>query len=111
MRYQPRFWRTCSRSNWAGVGMEDANIELIPLHVDLSSDPARRQAVIGGLDFDAAIEMYDPLAMLVIAERFQGQGQQGGFLFGKHGGDLPFGGAVDASIGTAGLPAVQIGLD
>jgi hypothetical protein len=31
-------------------------------------------------------------------------------FFGKHGGDLPFGGAVNARIGTTGFPMVQIGL-
>ena len=91
-------------------GIEDANVKLIPLHIHLSSDPAWRQAVVGGFDFDATVQMHDPLAMLVIAKRFQGQRQQGRFFFGKHGGDLPFGGAVNAGIGTAGLPTIQIGL-
>jgi|SRR5579862_4265624 len=54
--------------------------------------------------------MHDPLAVLVVAERFQGQRKQERFFFGKHGGDLPFGGAVDAGIGAAGFPTVQIGL-
>jgi hypothetical protein len=34
-------------------GIEDANIKLIPLHIHFSSDPPRRQAAIGGIDFDA----------------------------------------------------------
>jgi hypothetical protein len=54
--------------------------------------------------------MHDPLAVLVVAERFQGQREQEGFFFGKHGGDLPFGGAVDARIGAAGFPTIQISL-
>jgi hypothetical protein len=48
--------------------------------------------------------------MLVVAKRFQGQREQERFFFGKHDGDLPFGGAVDARIGAASLPAIQIGL-
>jgi len=55
-------------------------------------------------------QMDNALAMLVVVERFQGQGKQGGFFFGKHGGDLPFGGAVDTRIGAVGFPAVQISL-
>src|SRR5260370_34636532 len=54
--------------------------------------------------------MYDPLTVLVVAERFERQWEQERFLFGKHGGDLPFGGAMNASIGAAGFPTVQIGL-
>ncbi len=92
------------------VGIEDANVEFVPLHSDQASNPARGQAVIGGLDFDTTVEMHDPLAVLVVAERFQGQWEQERFLFSKHGGDLPFGGAVDAGIGAAGFPTVQIGL-
>ena len=36
--------------------------------------------------------------------------QQGRSLFGEHGGDLAFGGAVNARIGPALFPAVEIGL-
>ena len=86
--------------------VEDANVEFVPLHSDQASDPAWGQAVVGGFDFDTTVQMHDPLAVLVIAKRFQGQREQGGFFFGKHGGDLPFGGAVNASIGAAGLPMV-----
>jgi len=73
-------------------------------------NPARRSAVIGRFDFDATVQMDHALAMLVVVEKFQGQGKQGGFFFGKHGSDLPFGGAVDASIGAVDFPTVQIGL-
>src|SRR5208282_429434 len=53
-----------------GVGIEDANIKLIPLHLHFSSDPTRRQAVVGGIDFDATVQIHAPLAMLVVAKRF-----------------------------------------
>ena len=55
---------------------------------DFASDPARRQAVVGGIDFDATVQIHAPLAMLVVAKRFQGKRQQERFFFGKHGGDL-----------------------
>ena len=86
------------------VGIEDTNVEFVPLHSDQASDPARGQAVVGGLDFDTTVQMHDPLAILVVAERFQGQREQERFFFGKHGRDLPFGGAVDARIGATGFP-------
>ena len=54
--------------------------------------------------------MHDPLAMLVVAKRFQRQGKQRRFFFGKHGAHLSFGGAVDACIGAGGFPTIQIGL-
>jgi hypothetical protein len=47
---------------------------------------------------------------LVVAERLQRQREQGGFLFGEHGGYLPFGGAVNPCIGPALLPVVQVDL-
>src|SRR5271165_687223 len=90
--------------------IEDANIKLIPLHMHFASDPTRGQAVVGGIDFDATVQIHAPLAMLVVAKRFQGKRQQGWFFFGKHGGDLSFRGAMNAGIGTAGLPTIQIGL-
>ena len=54
--------------------------------------------------------MHDSLAMLVITKRLEGQWLEEGFFFREHGGDLPFGGAVDARIGAVGLPTIQIGL-
>src|SRR6266852_4505348 len=91
-------------------GIEDTYVEFVPLHSDQASDPAWGQAVVGGFDFDTTVQMHDPLAVLVVAKRFQWQWEQGRFFFGKHGGDLLFGGAVDASISTAGFPPVQISL-
>src|SRR5271166_1531133 len=90
--------------------IEDANIKLIPLHMHFSSDPTRRQAVVGGIDFDATVQIHAPLAMLPISKRFQGKRQQGWFFFGKHGGDLSFCSAMNAGIGAACLPTVQIDL-
>jgi hypothetical protein len=91
-----------------GLRVEEADVKGVPLNVDGPPDPAGRGAVIGGFDFNAAVEMNGSLAVLVVAERFQRQRQQGGFLFGEHGGDLPLGGAVDAGIGPLALPAVKV---
>jgi hypothetical protein len=92
------------------LGIENAHVQLIPLHIHFSPDPARWQAVVGSIDFDATVQIHAPLAVLVVAKRLQGKRQQGWFFFGKHGGHLSFGGAMNAGIGTACLPAIQIGL-
>src|SRR5215471_12319613 len=91
-------------------GIEDANKHLVPLGVDFLSNAAWRQAVVGGLHLDAAVWMHHPRAVLVITERFERQWKQTRFFFGEHGGHLAFGGAMNASIGAAGFPAVEIGL-
>ena len=54
--------------------------------------------------------MHRALAVLVVAERLHRQRQQRRPLFGEHGGDLPLGGAVDARVGPARFPVVQVGL-
>ena len=93
-----------------GEGIEQPNMRVIPLHVNAASDPARRRAIVGGLDFDAAVQVHGALAVVVIAERFDRQRQQRRFLFGEHGRDLPLGGAVNARVGPALFPAIQIRL-
>ena len=80
------------------------------MHLNLPADPARRRAIVGRIDFHAAIQVHRAFAVLVVAERLERQRQQGGLLFGEHGRDLPFGGAVDARVGPALLPVVQVGL-
>src|SRR5260370_1120721 len=91
---------------WVG----DANIKPLPPPIPFPSEPTPRQAVVGGIDFDTTVQIHAPLAMLVVAKRFQGKRQQGRFFFGKHGGDLSFRSAMNAGIGTACLPTIQIGL-
>jgi hypothetical protein len=49
-------------------------------------------------------------AILVIAEGLDGQRKQGRPLLGEHGRYLPLGGAVDARVGPACFPMVQVGL-
>ena len=47
---------------------------------------------------------------LVVAKRLEGERPQDRPFLGEHGRDLPLGGAVDAGVGPAGLPAIEIGL-
>jgi len=92
----------------AGAGMQDTHVQLVPLHLHRSPDPSRRQAVIGGLDLHATVQMNDAFSVLVIAEGFQRQGQQVRFFLGEHDRHLPFRRAMDARVGPAFFPAIQI---
>ena len=56
----------------AGFRIEQANVDVVPLHVHLPSDPAGRCAIVGGLDLDTAVQMHGATAELVVAKRFQG---------------------------------------
>ena len=94
----------------AGLRIEQADVEVGPLHVDALADPAGRRRVVRGLDFDAAIEMHGAHAEAVVAKRLDGQRLQRGPLLGKHRGDLALGRAVDARVGPVRLPAIEIGL-
>ena len=76
----------------------------------LPPDPARRRSVVSRFNFDAAIQMHRALAILVVAERLQRQRLQKGLLFGEHRRHLPLGAAVDALVGPALFPVVQIRL-
>ena len=94
----------------ARPGVEHPAGRPVPLDVDAPAEPPRRDAVEGGLDFDAAIEVDGPDTVLVVAERLERHGAEGGLFLGKHRRHLALGRAVDARIGPAGLPAIQIGL-
>src|SRR5579859_183068 len=93
-----------------GLGIEQANENVVPLHAHHAPDPAWRRAVVGSFDFDAAVQMHDAFAVLVIAKGFDRQRKQERFLFCKHSRDLAFGGAVNAGVGPAFFPAIEIGL-
>ena len=54
--------------------------------------------------------MDGPRAELVVAKRLDGQRLERGPLLGEHRGDLTRGGAVDAGVRPAGVPAVEVGL-
>ena len=90
--------------------VDEPHVQVVPLHVDPLADPARRRAVEGGLDFDAAIEMHRAIAEAVVPKRLDGQRPQGGPFFGKHRGHLPLRRAMNARVGPVLVPAIQIGL-
>src|SRR6266700_1651659 len=94
----------------AGAGIEQAHEHRVPLHVDLPPDPARRSSVVSRVNLDATIDMHRALAILVVAERLQRQSLQKRLLFGEHRRYLPLGPAMDARVGPALFPVVQIRL-
>jgi hypothetical protein len=94
----------------AGLGIEQAYEEVVPLHIDATTDSARRRAVVRGLDLHAPIQMHRPHTEAVIAKRLEGQRAERGLLFGKHHGDLAFRRAVDARVGPVRFPAIEIRL-
>ena len=93
-----------------GLRGEQADVQIIPLHLDALADPAGRRAVVRGLDFDAAIEVHRAFAVAVIAKRFERERPERRLLLGKHHGDLPLRRAVDARVGPARFPAIQVRL-
>ena len=110
MRCQPRDARRCSRSSWPVRGSSSRDVHVVPLHVDAAADPARRRRVVGRGDLDTAVEVHGAAAVLVVAERLDRQRAERRAFLGKHGGDLALGRAVDAGVGPALLPAVEVGL-
>ena len=91
-------------------GIEEPHRDVRPLHLELPTDPAQRRAVVGRLDFDAAVEVHGPHAVAVVAKRLERDRPQGGPLLGKHGGDLALRGAVDARVGPALAPPIEVRL-
>ena len=57
------------------VGVEDTDEELVPSHLHLATDPAGRQTIVGSLDLDTTIQVYDSSPILEIAKRLQWQRQ------------------------------------
>ena len=94
----------------AGLRIQEADVEVVPLHLEVSPDPAGRRAVVRRLDFDAAIEMDGARAEAVVPKRLQRQRAQRRALLGKHHRDLALGRAVDARVGPARLPLIEIRL-
>ena len=94
----------------AGRRRQQADVEIVPLHLHALPEPPGRRAVIRGLDFDAAIEMDGAVAEVVVAKRFDGERAERRPFLGKHRGDLALRRAVDARIGPVRFPAIQIRL-
>src|SRR5688500_16580754 len=82
----------------------------VPLRLHIASDPPRRRAVVASFYFDTSVRMHCAFAISILPERFQRQLEQYGLLFGKHRGNLSFGGAVDACVGPALFPVIEISL-
>ena len=61
-----------------GRGIEQADVVVVPLDGDLAPEPARRRGVVGAGDFDAAVEMHGPGAVLVVANGPRGSGRRWG---------------------------------
>src|SRR5208282_5854738 len=91
-----------------GAGIKKTHEHRVPLHVDVSTYPARRRSIVSRVNLDATIDMHRALAILVVAERLERQRLQEGLLFGEHRRHLPLGPAVDARVGPALFPVVQI---
>ena len=92
----------------AGAWIKQTHEHRVPLHMHPTSDPARRRSVVGCFNLDTTIQVYRALAILVVAERLQRQRLQVGLFFGEHGRHLPLGAAMDALVGPALFPVVQI---
>ena len=110
MRIAAAFLADMLAQQLAGAGIEQAHEEVVPLHVDQPPNPSWWRAIVGGFDFHAAVQMHGALAVLVIAEGFEGQRSQRRFFFREHGGHLPLGGAVNARVRPVRLPTIQVGL-
>src|SRR2546428_9347160 len=76
-----------------GSGIENADVKGIPLNIDELPDPARRNAVIGCIDFDTPIQMNGAFSVLVVTKRLQRQWNEERLLLSKHCCDLPLRGS------------------
>src|ERR1044071_1427542 len=87
-------------------------IEMIQLSADavVLTNPSGRRVVVGAVDFNAAVEMHDALAVRVEAKRLDGQRQQVRLLLGKHRCDLPLRRAMDPRVGPSRIPFVEVAL-
>ena len=93
-----------------GARIEDPDPVIVPLHLHAPADQAGRNAVISRFDFDTAVQVHGTVAVAVAAERLERQRHKRGLLFGEHGRHLPLGGAVNARVGPALLPLIEIAL-
>ena len=83
----------------AGPRLEQADVDLVPLHVDAASDPPGRRRVVGRGDLNATVQMHTAAVVLVVAEGLERQRAERGAFFGEYGGDLPLARSVDAGVG------------
>src|SRR3989304_4529846 len=57
----------------AGLRIDDAHAARVPLHVHFAADPAGPRGVVAPGDLDAAIEVHDADAVLVVGKRLRGR--------------------------------------
>src|ERR1017187_4562554 len=93
-----------------GLGIEQTHEHRVPLHMNPASYPARRRSVVSSFNFDATIQVYRALAILVVAKRLQRQSLQEGLLFGEHHRHLTLGTAMDALVGPLFFPVIEVSL-
>src|SRR5205823_6475656 len=94
----------------ARLGIEEPDGHAVPLDGEAFAHVPGRGAVVRALDLDAAVEVHGARAVLVVAKRRERQRPQRGLLFGKHGRDLALRGPVDARVGPAGVPVIEVRL-
>src|SRR3989441_6419938 len=90
--------------------IQQADVAGVPLDRDLGAEPTGGRAVVRVVDLDTAVEMDGAGAELVVAKRLDGQRPERGPLLGEHRGDLTLGRAVDAGVGPASIPAIEVRL-
>jgi hypothetical protein len=83
----------------AGRRRQQSDVEIVPLHLHALPQPPRRRAVVGALDFDAAVEMDDAVAKAVVAKRFDGEGPDRRPFLGNLGGLLVSSRQVEVPLG------------
>ena len=104
----PRLLTTVLAQQLAVLRAQDAHVPRVPLHPDDVTDVPRGHRVVRTGDLDVAVEVDGAGAVLVVVERLNGQWLQVRLLLGKHRRDLALGGAVDAGIGPAFLPVIEM---
>src|SRR5579872_3041306 len=91
-----------------GRRVQQSHALAVPLDTNATPNPAWRSSIVSCVDFHATVQVNGAFAVLVVAERFNGQGQQSGPLLVKHPRDLALGCAVNAGIGPTLFPVVEI---
>ena len=94
------------------ISIKDAHHGTIPSSPDLLTDILGGHFIVSAFDFDIAVAMDTAAAFFKTAEQTLWQSLQSA-LFGRFKVcvNLPFGGAVDASVGDVGCPPSQVFID
>src|SRR5207245_10842684 len=94
----------------ARLGSGDGQGARIPLAGGVVADAAGGAPVVRPGDFDAAVGVYGAGAEGVVPKRGRRQRPEVRALLRKHGGDLALGRPVDARVGPARLPVLEVAL-